>query len=401
MPLFLCALKALGIPFSFNLISDITGSNQHMEIFKVSDHTGRQQFLDTARIIYKDDPIWACPLDSMVAGVFDPDKNNFFAQGEAARWVLKENGKLCGRIAAFYRRDKAFKYEVPTGGMGFFECINNQQAADLLFGEAKNWLLEKGMKAADAPINFGENDSFWGLQLEGFEDPSFGMNYNPVYYKELFESAGFVKDYDQITNILDAHKPFPERFTKIARWVSKKPGYRLEPLDMKKFKAYAADFKEIYNDAWKDFENFTPLGDETIQKTFLELKPIMDPNLIWFAYINDEPVSFLLVIPDANTWFKPLKGKLDLMGKLRFLYYRHTRKANRMRAIVMGTKSAYQKHGLESALFVSIKDYVLPLKQYDEMELSWVGDFNTKMMELHQAMEPVKGKLHRTYRIDF
>jgi hypothetical protein len=80
------------------------------------------------------------------------------------------------------------------------------------------------MKAADAPINFGENDSFWGLQLEGFEDPSFGMNYNPRYYKDLFEKAGFVKDYDQITNILDAHKPFPERFTKIARWVMQKPG---------------------------------------------------------------------------------------------------------------------------------------------------------------------------------
>lgn len=372
-----------------------------MQIILVSNSKTRQQFLDTARIIYKDDLNWVCPPDTMVEAVFEPAKNNFFSQGEAIRYILTDNGRLIGRIAAFYRRDKAFKYESPTGGIGFFECIDNQVAADILFSAAKNWLKTKGMKAADAPINFGENDSFWGLQLEGFQDPSFGMNYNPPYYKALFEVAGFVKDYDQITNILDAHKPFPERFTKIARWVIQKPGYRFEPLDMKRYKEYAADFKEIYNDAWLNFENFTPLSDETIQKTFQELKPIMDPHLIWFAYVNDEPASFLLVIPDANIWFKPLKGRMDLFGKLRFLYYRHTRKANRMRAIVMGTKTAFQKHGLESALFISIKDYVLPLRQYDEMELSWVGDFNKKMIELHQAMEPVKGKLHRTYRIDF
>lgn len=372
-----------------------------MQIIQVNTAGTRQQFIDTPRLIYKDDKQWASPLDSLVEAVFEPEKNHFFKLGEAIRFVLISNGKPIGRIAAFYRGDKAFKYEIPTGGIGFFECINDQIAADLLFSVAKKWLKSKGMKAADAPINFGENDSFWGLQLEGFEDPSFGMNYNPRYYKDLFEKAGFVKDYDQITNILDAHKPFPERFTKIARWVMQKPGYRFEQLDMKRYKGFAADFKEIYNDAWKDFENFTPVGDETIQKTFQELKPIMDPNLIWFAYINDEPVSFLLVIPDANIWFKPLKGRMNLISKLRFLYYRHTRKANRMRAIVMGTKTAFQKHGLESALFTRIKDYVLPLKQYDEMELSWVGDFNKKMMELHKAMEPVKGKLHRTYRIDF
>ena len=227
------------------------------------------------------------------------------------------------------------------------------------------------------------------------------MNYNPQYYQSLFEKAGFVKEYDQITNILDAHKPFPERFTKIANWVIRKEGYTFKQLELSKFNTYAADFKEIYNDAWKDFENFTPVSDETIKKTFNDLKPIMDENLIWFAYVNGEPASFLLVIPDANIWFQSLNGKMNLSGKIKFLYKRHFIKAKRMRAIVMGTKTAFQKHGLESALFIKIKEYVLPLKQYDEMELSWVGDFNEKMIALHQAMEPVRGKLHRTYTINF
>jgi hypothetical protein len=80
----------------------------------------------------------------------------------------------------------------------------------------------------DGPINFGENDNFWGLLVEGFTPPSYGMNYNPPYYKAFFEDYGFETEYEQITNHLDVHKPFSERFTKIANWVIQKPGYTFQ-----------------------------------------------------------------------------------------------------------------------------------------------------------------------------
>ena len=67
-----------------------------------------------------------------------------------------------------------------------------------------------------------------------------------------------------------------------------------------------------------------------------------------------------------------------------------------MRAIVMGTKKAYQKHGLESALFIKLKEYVLPLKKYELLELSWVGDFNKEMLAIHKATGAKFGKKHAT-----
>lgn len=253
------------------------------------------------------------------------------------------------------------------------------------------------MQAMDGPINFGENDSFWGLLIEGFSPPSYGMNYHHPYYKNLFNQYGFIALYEQITNHLNVTKPFPERFTKIANWVLNKPGYEFKHLQVKHFDRVAEDFMEIYNDAWKDFENFVPINKTTVIETFDKMKPIMDEKLIWFAYVNSEPASFVIILPDANQMIGKLNGKLGLIEKLKFLYYRW-KGVSRMRAIVMGTKKAFQKHGLESAIFIKLKEYVLPLNQYEELELSWVGDFNNKMLAIHEATGAKFGKRHVTMR---
>ncbi|WP_233268763.1 GNAT family N-acetyltransferase [Mucilaginibacter lacusdianchii] len=372
-----------------------------MTITEVADKTTQNAFLDTARFIYRNDPNWICPLDNDIEAVFDPSKNNFHQFGKATRWILTDNqGEPAGRIAAFINNKKAYNNAQPTGGMGFFECIDNEQAAFILFDTAKQWLAQNGMQAMDGPINFGENDTFWGLLIEGFVPQSYGMNYNPPYYKKFFDDYGFTTLYEQITNHVDAHKPFPERFTKIANWVMQKPGYEFKHLKVSQINRFAADFMEIYNDAWQGFENFVPIQKATILETFQKMKAIMDENLIWFAYVNGEPAAFVVILPDANQMIKSLNGKLDLIGKLKFLYHKW-KGVNRMRAVVMGTKIKFQKHGLESVMFIKVKEYVLPLKQYDEMELSWVGDFNDKMIALHEAMGGKLGKKHATLRYIF
>jgi hypothetical protein len=369
-----------------------------MDIILVASSKTIHDFLNVPRYIYKNDPNWICPLDKDVESVFNKKTNPFFDHGTCQRWVLKDQeGISIGRIAAFINEKKAYQYDQPTGGMGFFECIDDQGAAFKLFDTAKTWLEERGMKAMDGPINFGETDSFWGLLIEGFTAPSYGMNYNPAYYQRLFEAYGFKSAYEQITNHLDIRKPFPERFTKIANWVVNKPGYTFEHFSKKNPGKYVKDLMEVYNDGWQNFESFVPIKEETLLESFKKMEAIMDEKLIWFSYINGEPASFVVIIPDANQIIRHLDGKLGLIEKLKFLYYRW-RGVNRMRAVVMGTKTKYQKHGLESALFIKLKEYVIPLNQYDELELSWVGDFNDKMLSLHDATGATFGKKHLTMR---
>ncbi|HRX10456.1 MAG TPA: GNAT family N-acetyltransferase, partial [Draconibacterium sp.] len=127
-----------------------------MKITEVTNKITKQQFHNVPRLIYKNDPNWICPIEGMVEDIFDPAKNKTFKNGKAARWILTdERGDLIGRIAAFVNGNIAYTYGQPTGGCGFFECADNQEAADLLFKTAAEWNKRNGMEAMDGPINFG------------------------------------------------------------------------------------------------------------------------------------------------------------------------------------------------------------------------------------------------------
>lgn len=374
-----------------------------MQTIEVTDKHAVQQFLELPFSIYRNDAQWVCPLLNDIESVFDPQKNNFFSFGKCNRWILvDENNHTIGRIAAFMNEKKAYNEEQPTGGCGFFECIDDQDAADMLFDQAKTWLESHGMKAMNGPINFGENDMWWGLLVDGFTSPFYGMNYNPPYYKALFETYGFKVKYEQISNRIDVRKGLPEKVSKISSWVAKRNGYVFRHLDTSDIPRFSRDFKEIYNDAWKDFENFTTVTDATIEETIHKIKPVMDPNLIWFAYTaKDEPVAFVMILPDTNELIKGLNGRLDLLGKLKFVWNKLTVKHKRMRAVIMGTKEQYRNMGLESCLFMKLQEYTRPLKHYEELELSWVGDFNSKMLALHEAVGATYSKKHTTYIAKF
>lgn len=373
-----------------------------MNLIEVKNKKQAKQFLDVARNIYRDDKFWVCPLDVMVEAVFDPEKNPFFTHGEAIRWILVDDrGQSIGRVAAFINKKKAFNFDQPTGGMGFFECINDKDAAWFMFEACKAWLVERGMQAMDGPVNFGENDNFWGLLVEGFMHPSFGMNYHHPYYRDFFESYGFMPYFEQVTNHLDLTKPFPERFWKIADWVRQRPGYSFRHFSWKESKQFMADFKLIYDDAWQFHENFTPIDDKMLLETLEEFRMILVEEFIWFAYHDNEPIAFLVMIPDANEMFKHFNGKIGLFGKLKFWFLMKKDIFTRTRITVMGIRPKYQKSGIEAAIFWHMDKVMKRKPNYKEVELSWVGDFNPKMRQLHESVGGHFAKRHITYRYLF
>jgi len=370
-----------------------------MTLIEVTDKKTRRAFLDMVDSIYAGDTNYVRPLDQEVEQVFDPGLNSFFQHGEAIRWILKnESGKVIGRVAAFINTRKAFTFQQPTGGMGFFECDNDRDVAFCLFDTCKNWLSEKGMQAMDGPINFGENDVNWGLLVEGFTHPGIGMNYNPPYYKEFFESYGFRFYFEQISNHLDLTRRLPERFWKIADRVMKKPELNFRHFEPGLTDKFIRDMKEVYDDAWKFHENYTPLDEVTIRKGLQKAKDFLDPELIWFAYYNDEPAAFLIQFPDVNQIIKHFHGKLNLINKLRFLWLKYRKTITRTRIVIMGVKPKYQHYGVESGIFWQLDQMMQKKKHITEVELGWVGDFNPKMRALHESVGAKFAKRHVTYR---
>jgi len=374
-----------------------------MNLIRVTDRKTEKMFLDTARIIYKNDKTWVCPLDNDIKAVFDPARNPYHKHGVVERWVLTDDKKkLIGRVAAFVDFKLANTYDQPTGGMGFFECINDREAVFLLFDTARNWLKEKGMEAMDGPINFGETDKYWGLLVNGFTHPSFDVVYNHSYYQNLFEAYGFQVFYKMEGFHLDITKPLPERIAKIAEWIFNKPGYEFRHFTWKEEKKVTLDFAEVFNQAWASFKvNFEPLETEYIRQTLKKAKPILDGEMIWLAYFEGKPIAIYLMFPDLNQIAKHLNGKLHLFNMLKFLWLKQRKTMTRARGMLMGVIPQYQKHGIESAFILNLQKIFKNKPHYTEIEFSWVGDFNPKMRKIFISVGSIPVKNYITYRYLF
>jgi len=374
-----------------------------MKISRVNDKRTRKVFLDVARLIYKDDPVWVCPFDREIEAIFDPAKNPYFKRGEAERFILEDDqNNPVGRIAVFIDKNLAWSYEQPTGGIGFFECINDKPAAFLLFDTAREWLMKRGMEAMDGPINFGETDKYWGLLVEGFTHPSFEVPYNPPYYLELFESYGFGTYYKMEGFHLDITKPMSDRFRKIAEWIYAKPGYEFRHFTWKNQKKFTEDFVEVFNEAWATFKiHFEPLEAEYINSALRKAKIIIDEEFIWIAYFEGKPIAIFLMYPDMNQILKHLNGKMDLLTMIRLLFLKKRKTMTRLKVLLMGVIPKYQGLGIESAFIMNLLKVLKKKTHYQEAEFSWVADFNPRMRKIFVSVGGVPAKHYLTCRYLF
>jgi hypothetical protein len=377
-----------------------------MQIIEVNSRHDRREFHNFPKKLYRNDPCWVSPLDSEIEGLFDPSKNHTFRHGVATRWILKDGkGKTIGRVAAFIDNIRSAAQNQPTGGMGFFEVIEDREAAFLLFDTARNWLSSRGMEAMDGPVNFGENDNFWGLLVDGFMQQGYGMPYNMKYYRDFFESYGFRNYFEQYSYHREARNEkgeftrFPDRLWKVAEWVAKKPGYSFRHFEFSNAKKYVDDICEIYNATWSHFkDDFTPLDPVIVLESMTKAKAVIDEETVIFMYQNDKPVGFWVLLPDLNQILKYLNGRLDPVSLVKFLYYKKIHKMSRLRAVVGGVKHSHQNQGIEAAIFYHLYEVFKDKPWYKEIELSWVGDYNPRMMASNEALGGIKMKTHVTYR---
>ena len=361
----------------------------NMQIIPVTDKATSVLFIQTAVVINKNDPNWIRPLDKDINEVFDPTKNKTFRFGEVVRWILKDDaGKLIGRIAAFTNKKYKNKDDdVPVGGIGFFECINDQDAADLLFNNARHWLILQGMEAMDGPVNFGERDRWWGLITEGFTPPLYCMNYNPPYYVNLFESYGFREFYNQVCFGLDAAKKLAPKILERHKIHESNPDISFSTIKKNNLEKYAIDFVEVYNKAWAGHGGLKELSKEQVLLMFKKMKPVMDEKVIYFAYYKDVAIAMFVNLPDINQYFKHMNGKFGLLQKLEFVWRQKFRPAKKFVGVVFGVVPTWQGTGIDAYIIGECSKIVqVPPYPYNEYEMQWIGDFNINMINVAESL---------------
>ena len=357
-----------------------------------------EEFLNLPSLINRGDKNWIRPLDEEVEKIFDKSKNKFFKSGDAVRWLLYDSkGDVAGRMAAFYDKRTAAKNSQLTGGIGFFDCINNKVAAHALFDAGKEWLKHRGMEAMDGPVNFGDRNSFWGCLVDGFSEPVFNMPYNPSYYRELFESYGFMNYFNQYTYHIDV-------YTGVQSPVLRKKGERLlknTDYYFRTIKGMSDDevaeaYMAIYNKAWARFPGVSSIRIQHAKALLDSIKPILDRRTFIYGYYKDEPVVFYIMVPDLNQIIYDFHGKLNFLNKAKLLYKLKIKKVStRLIGLIFGVVPKHQGKGVESAILLrfekEIKDKGFP---YSDLEMNWIGDFNPVMMKF---VEQIGGKIHKTH----
>lgn len=377
-----------------------------MKIFEVNSRILEKDFLEAHVLINKPYPNWIRPLDVDVMSVFDPKKNKLLAKSEAIRWVLKDDqGKLIGRIAAFANKRYTNKGDdVPVGGFGFFDCIDDHKASELLFDTAKKWLESKGMQAMDGPINLGDRDKWWGLLVDGFHPPIYNMNYNPPYYQKLFEAYGFQNFYNQICWSLavaqEAHQLDPKFYEAHQKFYGN-PDFRAEYLKKDNLEKYAKDLSSVYNKAWAKHQGNKDISPEQALKLFKTIKPVLDEKLIWFVYHKEEPVVMWVNLPDINQIIKHLDGKFDWFAKLKFFLIKTFGKNENFVGLVFGVVPEFQGTGLDYYMIVEAEKVIKSTTSYKKLELYWQGDFNPKMLNISKNLGGKHFRTLVTYRYLF
>ncbi len=360
----------------------------------VSTDDERRKFIEFPYTHYADSDVWVPPLRMDQKKLIDTKKNPYYNNAEIALFIAEHNGEIAGRISAVVDHRFNEHHGTKTGHFGFFECIDDQETANLLFRVACDWLKDNGMKDVLGPASPGMMDTI-GLLADGFDkQPYLLMPYNKPYYQKLVKGAGFKEEMDLFAFLVDKEDIDLSRFERALQIVYKRnPGLKIREVSMKKINEEVEIVRNIYNQAWEDNWGFLPLTFEELQATAADFKMILDPQYAHIAEIDGEPVAFSIALLDYNQIFKEMNGKLFPFGIFKFLFGK--KKIDQLRTALMGVLPEYRGKGIDALMTQKAIEHGIE-NGVNRSELSWVLGTNTEMIRL---AERIGAKLDKTYKM--
>jgi hypothetical protein len=358
------------------------------------DRRGVSRFLAVPFGIYHGDERWVAPILDDRRKVLG-DENPFFVHARIALWVAVRDGRDVGSIAAVVDEEHNARHRETTAFVGFFESVNDPVVSRLLFGAVRAWASREGMTRVRGPMNPSINEEC-GLLVEGFDTPPvLMMTYNPPYYAELYMDAGLALCKNLYAYLVPLEGSQLARLDRLAaRALERLPGVVVRPIDKRALPRELAKIQDVYNEAWDANWGHVPMTAAEVDFMAVRLRPLLDAKLILIAERGEEPIAFIITLPDYNEAFGRLRGRLLSPRLLLALpYLIGLRRPRRVRVMAMGVKSAYRKRGLEAALFAGCLRASLA-RGHEAAELSWVLDDNVLMLRIGDMWG---GNRYKTY----
>jgi GNAT superfamily N-acetyltransferase len=368
---------------------------------RVSGRADLTAFVNLPFTLYRNDPNWVPPLKADVRKLLDRNRHPFYDNGRGAEielFLARDGRQVVGRIAAVLNHAHNRAHEENIGFFGFFETVNRPEVANALLTAAEDWARERGVDAMRGPANPSTNYEC-GLLVDGFDRPPvLMMTYNPRWYADLIEGAGYDKAKDLYAYFSPVHDDSLPRLQKLgARAQRRNPGLTTRSADLKQFDREVALMKELYNAAWEKNWGFVPVSDAEFDALAGELKDLVHPDLVRIALMDDEPVGFILTVPDWNPVLKDIGGSLwrHPFKLIRHLLFTKAESLEGIRLILLGIKEGFRNRGIESLLFADGIEVALKAG-YEWCEYSWILEDNERTKG---AVRLMGGELYKNYRM--
>ena len=378
-------------------------ASSDFRIIPVTTRDQRRAFAKFPWHVYRDDPYWVPPIFMDRLALFDPEKCPFYEHAEVQLLLAMRGDQVVGTISAQINHLHNQVFEDKVGFFGFFEVVDDYAVAQGLLDTAAGWLRERGMEAIRGPESYSQNEEV-GLLIDGFDmSPVVLMTYNPRYYQDFIEQAGFEKAqdlyaWDLLTNIFDYDvQKLPRKFVRVADQAREREDLVVRTFDMKRFGEEMEIAKSVYNQTWAKNWGFVPLTDNEMEHLGQELKMIIDPDLVYIAEVDGKPAGICLGLPDVYQALRKARPQPNVWSLpitlAKFLWYR--RKVDAFRLWALGVVPEYRALGIEALLMVETARGSFR-KGYKRSEMSWILESNDMM---NRIIERLGGRVYKTYRV--
>lgn len=366
-------------------------------VLPVNSKKDLDRFVDFPHDLYKDDVNYVPEIFIGQRDLLSPGKHPFYEHSKAQLFLAFDGDKITGRIAAIHNRNHNQFIGAKDGFFGFFDCIDDQETANLLFKSAIDWLKREGLNKLVGPANPSTND-VCGLLVEGFDMPPVAMMpYNAPYYLRLIDNIGLKKKTDLLAYKV-MHESVNDKSIRmldtLQNRLMERHGIVIRKVNLKDFKNEIVKIREIYNIAWAENLGFVPTTEAEFEYLAKDLKMILNPDYCLLAEKDNKIVGFILAIPDINQiLIKIKKGRLLPTGIFKLLFLK--KKIDMLRILTLGVIEGYRKMGIEACLYGGI---IKNSKGTNIKggECSWMLEENHMM---NRALDQMNGELYKRYRL--
>lgn len=373
-----------------------------LSISEVRSEYDRREMVMFPWTVYRGDKNWVPPIIKERDLLLDPTRNPFFRQADVTLLQARRDDRLVGTIAPFVDREFNAALNKQIGFFGFFEVLEDEEAAHALLGAARDWVRGRGMTALRGPINF-HRDRERGILVEGADcPPPMLCAHTPPYYKDFVERFGMVKLADDmarrmfIPDILGPDGSLPPRLVRLKKVAERRAHLSIRRANLSDWDNEVQRVREIYDSTIGQLPDHAAWTDEDLAAFADKLRPFVDPDLILFGEVEGAPVGVVLAFPDMNQVLIHMNGRLDGWRKL--LAWWHMRRIDVVSFKVGGVIEKYQGLGLEALFLLELAKAALA-RGYRWVDMSLQAEDNDKLTTLVSHFEVEDYKRYRLYEM--